>query len=116
MLKILIAEDEADLRNFLRDELTKEGFAVTAVADGSDAIVAAVEQRFDVALLDMFMPGLDGIQTIRVLRKILPELPILGLTGYVGQGYMAQAARYGVTCLGKPISMTDLVREIREAM
>jgi two-component system nitrogen regulation response regulator NtrX len=116
MLKILIAEDEKDLRDFLRDELTDANFEVTAVGNGADAIIEAVEQRFDVYLLDMFMPGLDGIQTIRVLRKVTPNIPIIGLTGYMGQGYMSQAAAWGVTCLAKPIEMSNLLRELMDTL
>lgn len=116
MIKILLAEDEADLRLFLADELTDLNFKVTAVSNGAEAIIAAVDESYDLYLLDMMMPGVDGIQTIRVLRKVTPSVPILGLTGYVGQGYMSQASAYGVTCLSKPIRMDELIREIEEAL
>lgn len=116
MPKILIAEDEKDLRDFLQDELSDAGFAVTAVANGADAVIAAVEERFDLALLDMLMPGMDGLQAIRVLRKVAPGMPILGLTGHVGRGYMAQAAALGVTCLSKPVAIVELIREIKELL
>jgi len=116
MPKILIAEDDADVRAFLQDELTEAGFTVTGVDNGADAVVAAVEGAYDLYLLDMLMPGLDGIQTIRVLKKVTPDVPIIGLTGYVGLGYMAQASAYGVICLAKPVVMADLIREINEAI
>lgn len=116
MPRILIAEDDPDVRSFLEDELTSAGFTVTAVDNGADAVVAAVEQPYDLYLLDMLMPGLDGIQTIRVLKKVTPDIPIIGLTGYVGLGYMAQAAAYGVICLAKPVVIADLIREINEAV
>ena len=115
MVKILIAEDDADVREFLQDELTLAGFAIDGVENGAEAVVAAVEGSYDLYLLDMLMPGLDGIQTIRVLKKVTPDVPIIGLTGYVGLGYMAQAAAYGVICLAKPVVMADLIREINEA-
>jgi DNA-binding response OmpR family regulator len=115
--KLLIAEDDHDLRNFLHDELTRAGFTVTAVKDGSEAVVAAVDQLFDLFLLDMLMPNLDGLQTIRVLHRITPGVPIIGLTGYASQSFMLQtAAYYGVNCLIKPVVMADLVREINETI
>jgi CheY-like chemotaxis protein len=114
--KILVAEDDADVRTFLQEELGDAGFVVTAVGNGADAIVAAAEEIYDLFLLDMLMPGLDGIQTIRVLRKIAPTVPIIGLTGYVGLGYMAQASTYGVICLPKPVVIADLVREIKNTL
>jgi len=116
MPKILIAEDDGDVRLFLEEELADAGFSVSGVGNGADAIVAAAEEPFDLYLLDMLMPGLDGIQTIRVLRKITPTVPIIGLTGYVGLGYMAKAAAYGVICLAKPVVVADLIREINETL
>jgi DNA-binding response OmpR family regulator len=116
MIKILLAEDEPDLRLFLQDELTELNFKVTTVSNGAEAIVAAVDEVYDLYLLDMMMPGLDGIQTIRVLRKVTPSVPILGLTGHIGQGYMSQASAYGVICLSKPIRIDDLFSEINEAV
>jgi len=116
MQKILIADDEADLRNFLADELSYAGFRVKSVSNGADAVVAVVEEKFDLVLLDMMMPQMDGIYAIRVLRKLKPNLPILGLTGYVGQGYMAEAASYGVICLSKPVDIPELLQTVDEAL
>lgn len=116
MIKILLAEDDPDVRSFLRDELSEHHFHVTAVSDGAEAVIAAIDESYDLYLLDMLMPGLDGIHTIQVLRKVTPDVPILGLTGYIGQGYMSHASAYNVTCLKKPIQMDDLIREIGEAI
>ena len=116
MPKLLVVDDESDVRNFLREELTREEFTVSTASNGADAIVAAAEQSYDAIILDMLMPGLDGIQVIRVLRKVIPGTPIIGLTGYVGRGYMAQASAFGVVCLSKPVVIADLLREIKEAL
>ena len=105
MQKILLADDERDVRTLLQGELESAGYRVTAVASGADAVIAAADGGYDLYLLDMMMPGLNGVQTIQVLRKITPRVPILGLTGYTGQGYMAQASAYNVTCLAKPIDI-----------
>jgi DNA-binding response OmpR family regulator len=116
MPKILIAEDDRDLRGFLADELTAAGYSVKSVPNGADAVVAAAEETFDIFLLDMLMPGLNGVQVIRVLRKLTPTKPIVGLTGYLGQGYMSEAADYGVTCLSKPVAIDDLLTELAESL
>lgn len=116
MARLLIADDDVDLGDFLKDELTQHGYSVTTVRNGADAIIAATEQSFDLVILDMLMPGLNGIQAIKVLRKIVPNLPILGLTGYVGHGYMSQTSVLGVSCLSKPIDMTTLIKEIEELL
>ena len=116
MPKLLVVDDESYVRNFLREELSREGFTISTVSNGADAIVAAAEHPYDAIVLDMLMPGLDGIQVIRVLRKIIPGTPIIGLTGYVGRGYMAQASAFGVVCLSKPVVIVDLLRELSEAL
>ena len=116
MARILIADDDVDLCSFLREELTDAGFSVTTVKNGGDAIVAATEHSYNLLILDMLMPGMDGIQTIKVLRKVVADLPIIGLTGYVGRGYMAQTSEVGVTCLSKPIAMPTLLNEISEIL
>ena len=116
MYKILLADDEKDLRDFLSDALSDRGFRVTTVSNGAEAVVAAVDETFDLYLLDMMMPGLDGIQTTKVLRKVTPRVPILGLTGQLGRGFMAQATAYGVTCIAKPVRLDALVAEINEQL
>ena len=113
MQKILLADDERDVRSLLQSELEQAGYRVTAVATGAEAVIAAADGGYDLYLLDMMMPGMNGVQTIQVLRKITPKIPILGLTGYTGQGYMAQASAYNVTCLAKPIDINDLLNEIK---
>ncbi|NPV84503.1 MAG: response regulator [Anaerolineae bacterium] len=116
MIKVLIIDDDTNLLNFLTEELTDAGYSVKTIDNGADAIVMAAEQTFDVILLDMLMPGLDGIQVVRVLRKVSPKVPIIGLTGYVGRGYMSQAMDLGVTILTKPVVFSELTKEIEDAI
>jgi two-component system cell cycle response regulator CpdR len=112
MTKLLIADDDADLRDFLCNELTNIGYSLVTVGSGAEAITKATEQSFDVILLDMLMPGLDGIQVIKILRKIAPQVSIIGFTGYIGRGYMVQALDLNVITLTKPIIVSNLVEEI----
>lgn len=116
MARLLIADDQKDILETLRDELTDAGFYVKTADNGADAMVIAAEERFDLFLLDMYMPGLNGIQAIKVLKKLAPRTPIIGLTGYLGRGYMAEAAALGVTCLSKPIAINDLLDEVNETL
>jgi len=113
--KLLVAEDDTAMREALQMQLTRAGFDVTAVDNGADAVIAATEQEFDLALLDLVMPGLNGIQAARMLRRIKPGLPLVALTAYAAD-YGAQAAALGLTCLSKPMPMEALVRELRAAL
>lgn len=114
--RILLADDDQDLRTLLTDELLDAGYEVTAVPDGVEAVVAAAELPFDLFLLDMLMPRMDGLSTIRVLHKLAPGVPVIAFTGYIGQGYMGQAAALGVICLSKPVTTEDLLKEVDLAL
>jgi len=110
---ILVVDDDPVNRVLLDAVLSPEGYRVTEADSGEKALARLAEGGVDLVLLDMMMPGMNGVQTIQVLRKITPKIPILGLTGYTGQGYMAQASAYNVTCLAKPIDINDLLNEIK---
>ncbi|KPC67057.1 response regulator transcription factor [Streptomyces chattanoogensis] len=80
---VLLAEDDRPIRTALERALTLEGYRVTAVADGIQALAAAHRERPDVILLDVMMPGVDGLQVCRVLRAEGDRTPILMLTARV---------------------------------
>lgn len=116
MTKILIADDEEDVRLMLKQKLTNAGYEVVSVNSGADAVVAATTDQFDLLIVDMLMPEMDGIKTIKVLRKVTPDLPIIGLTGYVGYGYMSQAQALGVITLPKPVAISELLRLVKQKL
>ncbi|MFF9779679.1 response regulator transcription factor [Streptomyces sp. NPDC013978] len=80
---VLLAEDDRAIRHALERALTLEGYEVTAVADGVEALAQAHRNRPDVLVLDVMMPGIDGLQVCRVLRAEGDRTPILMLTALV---------------------------------
>ncbi|QDI70292.1 DNA-binding response regulator [Streptomyces calvus] len=80
---VLLAEDDRAIRNALERALTLEGYRVTAVADGVEALAQAHRSRPDVLVLDVMMPGIDGLQVCRVLRAEGDRTPVLMLTALV---------------------------------
>ncbi|MGW3206608.1 response regulator transcription factor [Streptomyces sp. NPDC001135] len=80
---VLLAEDDRAIRHALERALTLEGYAVTAVADGVEALAQAHKTPPDVLVLDVMMPGIDGLQVCRVLRAEGNRTPILMLTALV---------------------------------
>jgi CheY-like chemotaxis protein len=116
MIKLLIVDDDHNLLSYLSEELIDAGFEVRSLDNGADAIVLVTEEKFDLILLDMLMPGLDGIQVVKVLRRIAPQIPIIGMTGYVGRGYMSQAAELKLQILNKPVVFTELIKTIKQAV
>src|SRR5690348_1454655 len=79
-MKILVVEDEPLLRDGLRDLLKGAGHTVEVVSDGASAVNFGMESSFDLVVLDLMLPKLDGIEVCHRLRKARPGLPILMLT------------------------------------
>src|ERR1700752_1487454 len=70
LTKILLVDDEQDILDFLSYNLEKEGFVVDVATNGKDAITKAAKQKPDLIVLDVMMPGMDGIETCREIRNI----------------------------------------------
>jgi two-component system, response regulator PdtaR len=115
-MKILVAEDETIIRLDLRDLLVRSGFDVVAEArDGEEAVALAREHAPDLAILDVKMPRLDGIEAA---RRILDErpIPIVMLTAYGQDELVSRAVEAGVFgYLVKPFREADLLPAIRTA-
>jgi DNA-binding response OmpR family regulator len=80
-MRILVAEDDAPLADFICEELRREQFAVHAVADGGEAQELASNQNYDLVILDLTLPGAPGLDVLRGIRSIKPDLPVLIITG-----------------------------------
>src|SRR5205823_2679472 len=78
--RILIADDDADIRQLLSDRLTSEGYVVQTAPDGRDALLALHGAKFDGLILDIGMPGVDGLQVLHHIREAQPELPVVMIT------------------------------------
>jgi len=81
-MKILLADDEKTITVTLSDAIREKGHQVTVVYDGLSALKSLQEQHFDCLLLDLKMPGQDGMETMRQVKQFLPELPVVIITGY----------------------------------
>jgi len=117
MARILIAEDEPDMLMGLRDNLQYEGYEVIEASDGPHALDAAVRDRPDLILLDVMMPGLDGIAVCRKLRESGFNVPIIMLTAKsqeidIVRGLEAGADDY----ITKPFGVRELLARIKVAL
>jgi DNA-binding NtrC family response regulator len=108
-LRILFADDEAHLRELMQMELPRLGHDVTVCPDGSAAIRALEKGSFDVALLDLRMPGLTGIEVLGKIRQLSPETQVIILTGQATVDTAVQALRLGAfDYLTKPCKWAEL--------
>jgi DNA-binding NtrC family response regulator len=80
--KVLIIDDDTDLRSILSDVLSGEGFLISEASDGSAGLTALSSELPDVVLLDLNMPGMNGIDTLSAIRKMNPLIPVIILTAY----------------------------------
>ena len=115
--RILIAEDEKTQRDLLEGFLKKEGFLVEAVANGRQAIEKIERDFFDIAFLDYKMPELDGLQTLREIRKRLPDLPVVMMTAYgTVETAVASMKEGALDYLTKPIDLEELLLIIQKVL
>jgi DNA-binding response OmpR family regulator len=113
-MRVLVVEDERKTASFIRKALQAEGFAVDACGNGEDALAAAGTTPFDVIVLDIMLPGRDGLSVLRLLRERGSKIPVLLLSarGEVNErveGLNAGADDY----LPKPFELAELVARVR---
>ena len=115
-IRVLLVDDEETLLEYLSKRLLKLGFTVKATFSGEQAIEVAKEEHYAVAILDLKMPGIDGVETQKRLRQLQPFLQCIVLTGH---GSIESALESGqedaFQYLLKPVDHDDLVTAIREA-
>ena len=114
----MVVEDNADVRETMRDFLQLSGHDVTVAVDGPTAVEALIEQRPDVALVDIGLPGLDGYQVLAALRERGADLPtvFIALTGYGRPQDRQRAFEAGFhDHLVKPVDSDALLRLLDDA-
>ncbi len=79
-MRILVIEDEARIQAFLARGLEAEGYTVVAAAGGREGLGLAIGARWDLVVLDLLLPGLNGLQVLRELRRVKPGLPVVILS------------------------------------
>jgi two-component system response regulator MprA len=113
-MQILVVDDDRAVREALERALSLEGFEVELAADGAEALVAVERHQPDAIVLDVLMPGVDGLEVCRLLRRAQSRVPILMLTvrddlGDRVEGLDAGADDY----LGKPFELEELLARVR---
>jgi CheY-like chemotaxis protein len=117
--RILVVDDEKSVRNALAALLRQEGYRVVVVESGHVAVEAIEAFTFAFIIVDIFMPEMNGLDTIRVFRANAPSVPIIAMSGYAGgsgfvdNDFLRSAMDFGATCcLRKPFSREQLVDAI----
>jgi DNA-binding NtrC family response regulator len=113
---VLLVDDEAEFVSALSERLEARGLEVEAAENGEVALAKAQAKKFDAILLDMSMPGMNGIETLKGLRAINADLQVILLTGRATLGQAVEAMKLGaLDFLEKPADIETLVVKIAEA-
>jgi two-component system, cell cycle response regulator CpdR len=112
MARILLAEDEQAMREYLTRSLEKHGYDVVSVDRGTAAAPLLEEQHFDLLLTDIVMPEMDGIELARHCSKVSPQTKVMFITGFSGVALKAGESLPHAKVLSKPFHLKDLVLEV----
>lgn len=115
--RLLVVDDEPNFRILLAQALENEGFEVKQASDGEAAVAAAREHTYDLALLDIRMPRLDGIETLKIIRSESPSTDCIMITGHQDVQLAVEAIKLGAReFLAKPLNIEDLVNRINSIL
>jgi two-component system response regulator PilR (NtrC family) len=111
--RILVADDEASIRDGLVDVLTDEGYDAIGVGDGAEAVAAITQCNYDIVVTDLRMPGLDGLEVLRRVHEISPQTLVLLITAYASVETAVEALRNGAhDYILKPLIVEDVLSKI----
>jgi two-component system, OmpR family, response regulator len=114
--KILLVDDEVAFANNIAKLISKRGYEVLTVYNGESAIQAIEEKEFDVIVLDLKMPGLDGLATLKQIKKKRPNVEVIILTGHGSMDSGIDGMQLGAfDFIMKPVRFDDLHEIIRQA-
>jgi DNA-binding NtrC family response regulator len=116
-VRILLVDDEVLIRETLAEYLTQEGFRVTATASGEEALDLAEKHPYAIAICDMQLPGIDGLETLDRLQQLSPEISVLLITAFATVENAVEAFQRGAhDYLMKPILLDEVLGKIRRLL
>jgi two-component system nitrogen regulation response regulator NtrX len=118
--RILIVDDDAQIRTLLRTVLEAEGYAVRHASDGTEAARLMADEAPDLVITDIFMPGADGFEVLAVIRKSYPDIPVIAVSGSEitpHVDFLDLAGRLGAySILHKPFRPQELIGAVKKAL
>ena len=121
-MRVLFVDDEVEFLQLMEKRLSRRGMEVSTAPDGEsaldmlDAVLAEGGEMFKVVVMDVRMPGMDGLETLRHMKAKAPELPVILLTGHACMGVAVQGMDLGAyDYMLKPVSISELIIKMEEA-
>jgi DNA-binding NtrC family response regulator len=114
---ILVVDDEEALRTVLSSELENEGYTIASAGDGDDAINILRDRTFDLVLLDIKMPRVDGFEVLRFIKERFPATKVIMLTGFADLKNAIESKKLGAEdFVSKPYDLVDLLTTIERVL
>jgi signal transduction histidine kinase/CheY-like chemotaxis protein len=114
--KILILEDEDSVRELLDQQLRKRGYFVTVARDGLEGLEKAIEDYYGLVITDVRLPNVDGLNCIKILKRVSPELAFIVITGFPIEEKMEELLkRDAYPCIKKPFDLEDFLKTVENA-
>lgn len=115
--RILVVDDEDELRTLLTDIIIKAGYEAATASDGDEAIGMVKKTKYDVALLDIKMPNLSGIEVLKYIQEHSRDTKAIILTGYADLKHAMEAREYGAhDFISKPYKIEDVLTTIKRVL
>jgi len=116
-IKILLVDDERGFVDVISKRMSKRNIKVTCAYSGIEALQALRKEDFDAAVLDLKMEDMDGIEILKIFKKIAPDLPVIMLTGHGSDEAARDGIRFGAfDYLTKPCDFEELIVKIQEVV
>ena len=113
-MKILVVEDDRKIASFIQRGLKEQGFVVEVCADGNEGFTRAISQTYDVVILDIMLPGRDGLSILRAMREKKSTVPVILLTARSGLNERIEGLNLGADdYLPKPFYVEELIARIQ---
>jgi DNA-binding NtrC family response regulator len=114
--KVLIVDDEEDFLNIISDRLTARDMNVSTATSAKDALRHIDEESYDAVVLDLMMPEIDGLETLKIMKEKNPDLQVILLTGHATVEKGIEAMKLGaMDLLEKPADLAAIVERIKRA-
>lgn len=115
IIRLLIVDDEVGFADVVAKRLSRRGFTVDTANSGEEAIPVLREKQYDVAVLDLKLEGMDGVEILKVFKLMVPDMPVIMLTGHGSQSAVTASQKLGVAdYLSKPVDLDLLVEKLRK--
>ena len=115
--RILVVDDEEALRTVLSNELNGAGYNVSTASDGDEAISTVQNKKFDLVLLDIKMPRVDGFEVLKFIKKSYPATKVIMLTGFADLKNAIESKKHGAEdFVSKPYDLVDLLTTIERVL